>query len=487
MALTGGLMLYASSAWPSNLPREVAGWYNDGWNAESHARYMANDHIFSETNPYWYDLGVSSNLGATNGSIAERGYAYDPQDVIDAHANGDLVVPAIADHVKGQIDAVVSNATAKQRLIDEIVRTVTARSFDGIDLNFEGGTPKARDRFTTFIGELATALHARGKRLEVTVEPAASAAEESALIFDYAALGRSAVDRIKIMAYDKNFDAGANVPGPIAPIQWVRSVLKYALSTRRIPASKILLGLHNYGWTWRKSGAKWQLLTPHDTFQSVQQKSSGTPWQWDATALESWKQYTYGGATYRSYVGTADTTSARIGLADEFGLAGIAFWVLGREDSAVYDRLCARYGAACTPSVHPKLLSRGKPTSASSSFDRVYTPAKAVDGNESIGWLANPAERTAWLMVDLQATYGISAVRILWGDVDWSTAYDVEVSRDGTSWTRIHHTTTNLDGGLDVITFGSVSGRFVRLRCTGPKSDNWSYEVDELEVYGRTP
>ncbi len=36
---------------------ELAGWYNDGWDDESHAVYTAKSHLFSEVNPYWYNLG----------------------------------------------------------------------------------------------------------------------------------------------------------------------------------------------------------------------------------------------------------------------------------------------------------------------------------------------------------------------------------------------------------------------------------------------
>jgi hypothetical protein len=328
-------------------------------------------------------------------------------------------------------------------------------------------------------------MHAAGKRLEITVKAAASAVEENRLIFDYAGLGASGADRIKIMAYDHNFDVAVDEPNPIAPVPWVRSVLKYAITTRGIPSTKVMLGVHNYGWTWKKVGTSWQLLPgPHDTYQNVQQKSASVAWQWNATAQESWKQYASGGKTYRSYVGTADTVAARIGLADEFNLAGLAFWVLGREDANVYARVCAHYASTCTPTMRPALLSLGKPTKASSTYDGTYTAAKATDGDIAIGWLANPAERTSWLSVDLQAQYNVSQVKIYWGGYDWSVAYDVQTSVDGVVWSTVYHEANNADGGLDTINLAGVSGRFVRVLCNGPKSDGWSYEIYEMEVFG---
>ncbi|HVH43391.1 MAG TPA: glycosyl hydrolase family 18 protein [Labilithrix sp.] len=472
------LLLCPRSALASNVSREVSGWYNDGWNAESHATYLSNEHIFSEVNPYWYDLA------GTDGSISERAYAYTPQNVVDAHSYGDLVVPSMADHDQGQIDSIVGNPSARQNLIDNIVNTVNSRGYDGIDLNFESGGPSARVQFTAFVTALASALHHDGKRLEVTIKAAASATEESWYIFDYASLGASGVDRIKIMAYDNNFEAGANVPGPIAPISWIRSLLDYAITTRGVPSTKIQLGLHNYGWTWKKAGSAWQLLTPHDTYRDVQQKSAGIGWQWDVAARESWKQYSYGGKTYRSYVGTADTVAARVALADEFNLAGLALWVLGREDASIYTRMCTYFGASCTPSIHPVLLSQGKPATASSSFDDYYTAPKAVDGSINEGWLANPAETTSWLRVDLQASYNVSQVKIFWGRYDWPVSYDVQTSNDGISWTTAYHEANNADGGLDTIAIAPVPARYVRVVCNGPKSDGWSYEIYEVQVSG---
>lgn len=275
--LTASTLVFAipTTARASNVAREVSGWYNDGWNAESHATYMANDHLFSEVNPYWYDLS------GTTGAISERAYAYTPSNVIEAHANGDLVVPSIADQSSGQINTIIGKATSRQRLIDNIVATVNARGYDGFDLNFEHGKPAGKAAFSSFASALASALHASGKRLEITVQPASTAAEEAAYIFDYAALAVSGADRIKVMAYDHNFDAGTNVPGPIAPVSWIRSVLSYLTTTRGVPSSKLHLGLHNYGWTWKQKGSAWTLMSPFDTFTNVSQVSGGSAWQWD--------------------------------------------------------------------------------------------------------------------------------------------------------------------------------------------------------------
>jgi len=62
---------------------------------------------------------------------------------------------------------------------------------------------------------------------------------------DYAAIGRAA-DQVRLMGYDYHWDSSP--PGPVAPVSWIRAVLRYAKT--RIPASKIILGAPLYGYGW---------------------------------------------------------------------------------------------------------------------------------------------------------------------------------------------------------------------------------------------
>lgn len=329
-----------------DLQIELAGWYNDGWDDESHARYSQHHRLFSEVNPYWYNLGHSDSgtlSQSTDGAIHERSYVYNPDKVNAVMAAHDIVVPTVGDNAKGQINRILEKPAARENLLSQLLRTVLERGYDGIDINFEGGEPQGQEAFADFVDELAQRLHVHGKRLSVTIKAAYSTQSENWEIFDYALLGQTAADRFKVMMYDHNFDAGMNVPGPIAEYNWMVDCLDYMIG-RGLPAEKIHLGLHNYAWTWqRQSNGDYSMVFPHSTWSAL--KAQVSQWNWDATAKESWADFEVQGVSYRSYVGNVNTVRERLGLARKYGLAGIVFWTLGREDAQIYPELAAAFGA----------------------------------------------------------------------------------------------------------------------------------------------
>ncbi|MEZ0375027.1 MAG: glycosyl hydrolase family 18 protein [Candidatus Sericytochromatia bacterium] len=328
-----------------DLSVEVAGWYNDGWDDESHAVYTNHNQLFSEVNPYWYNLGTSdggTEATKTDGSVYERSYVYNATKVNQVHSGHDLVIPTIGDNAAGQINKILASSTARQALINNLVQKAVNRNYDGFDINFELGQATGQAAFALFVDDLAKQLHAVGKRLSVTIKAADSATAESWEIFDYQRLGQTAADRFKVMMYDHNFDAGANVPGPIADYNWMVSSLKYMIS-RGLPPGKIQLGLHNYAWVWKQgSNGSYSLQYPFSTWSAVQAKTS--VFQWNSTAKEAWTDYSSSGLQYRTYIGDAQTVAQRLPLVKTFGLAGVVFWTLGREDQRIYADLPLQFG-----------------------------------------------------------------------------------------------------------------------------------------------
>ncbi|UVS78180.1 cellulase family glycosylhydrolase [Actinokineospora sp. UTMC 2448] len=127
------------------------------------------------------------------------------------------------------------------------------------------------------------------------------------------------------------------------------------------------------------------------------------------------------------------------------------------------------------------LISRGKPVTASSVETSSLTPDKAVDGSTTTRWASAEGIDPQWIRVDLGSGSTVSRVRLNW-ETAYARAYRVEISADGTNWTRLA-TETAGNGGIDDWTNLSGSGRYLRVYGT-VRGTQWGYSLWELEVYG---
>ncbi|MBP0457022.1 discoidin domain-containing protein [Streptomyces montanisoli] len=125
------------------------------------------------------------------------------------------------------------------------------------------------------------------------------------------------------------------------------------------------------------------------------------------------------------------------------------------------------------------LLSQGRPATASSSENSSFVPAAAVDGNTGTRWSSGFSD-PQWLQVDLGATHTLSKVVLNW-ETAYATAYRIQTSNDGTSWTDVYATTTGTGGTQTVPVTGS--GRYVRVDCTA-RATQYGDSLWEFQVYG---
>ncbi|GAA1653371.1 discoidin domain-containing protein [Catellatospora bangladeshensis] len=125
------------------------------------------------------------------------------------------------------------------------------------------------------------------------------------------------------------------------------------------------------------------------------------------------------------------------------------------------------------------LLSQGKPVTAS-SVENAGTPATAaVDGNTGTRWSSAAAD-PQWIQVDLGDTATLSQVILRW-EAAYATAFQIQTSANGTSWTSIYSTTTST-GGVQTLNV-TGSGRYVRMYGTA-RATGYGYSLWEFQVYG---
>ena len=123
-------------------------------------------------------------------------------------------------------------------------------------------------------------------------------------------------------------------------------------------------------------------------------------------------------------------------------------------------------------------LATGK-TATASNTQSGYPASNAVDGSLTSRWASSYADNQ-WLRVDLGASKSVARMVIRW-EAAYATAYKIEVSSDGSTWTQVAAVTGG-NGGLDNVAFTATNARYIRLYGQ-TRATSYGFSVYELDVY----
>jgi hypothetical protein len=124
-------------------------------------------------------------------------------------------------------------------------------------------------------------------------------------------------------------------------------------------------------------------------------------------------------------------------------------------------------------------IAQGKPTTASSTESASYPASYATDGNTGTRW-SSAFSDPQWLQVDLGQTYAISQVNLNW-EAAYASAFQIQTSNDGTTWTSIYSTTSGTGGNQTLSVSGT--GRYIRMYGT-QRGTPYGYSLWEFGVQG---
>jgi spore germination protein len=234
--------------------------------------------------------------------------------------------PSIAHSVTGSY---------RSTAISNLVSFAKKNGMAGINLDFENVAQADRANLSAFVSALASALHASGLKLIVSV-PAFSSTDETNpynYAYDLAALGK-AVDYLQIMTYDETIPDWP--AGPVAGSDWMENDLDYA--TSKVSPTKILNGIPAYGYDWIKPGDGSQLYW--NATPALLKKYGVTP-KYDNNTNSETFTYTASGAKHTVWTENVQSVTLKAGLVNAYGLGGTSLYALGMEDANFWSAVTA--------------------------------------------------------------------------------------------------------------------------------------------------
>ncbi len=301
---------------------QVSVWY-PGWGTAGTSDYEAisgNASTIDQVNPFWYALRA-------DGSLAPYEWAEDQKLVALASEKGILVMPLISNEFDpARVHRVLSTQAERDAHAAKLTELVMSKGYAGLDLDYEMLYASDRAKFSLFVENLGSRLHAKGKKLSIVVhaktsEPGSWSGPQGQ---DWQQLGR-AVDQFKIMTYDYYYNGSQ--AGPASPPEWIDQVLSFAES--QVAPYKIRMGLPFYGRDWVGNSAKdlvyaevQDLISKHGSI--VYRSSSREPYLFYRDAL---------GTSHTVYFQDQESIEAKLDVftSKHPSIGGVSIWHVGGE------------------------------------------------------------------------------------------------------------------------------------------------------------
>lgn len=226
------------------------------------------------------------------------------------------------------LSQILADDAARERLAESIVYELKNKGYYGALLDMEYISPDDRESYNEFLADISERLHILGYILVTAVAPKYRA-DQPGLLYeshDYPVQGRYA-DYVIIMTYEWGYTYSA--PMSVQPIDEVRKVLSYAVS--EIPSQKVLMGMPNYGYDWTlpyTRGEAAQSIGFMAATELAAEKNSEI--LYDERTQTPYFYYTDNGTRHVVWFDDPQSVNAKLGLVDEFDLAGVSYWTVNR-------------------------------------------------------------------------------------------------------------------------------------------------------------
>lgn len=224
---------------------------------------------------------------------------------------------------------IFTDKAASERLINNVISTMKAKGYKALNIDFEHIRAKDRNLYNGFLETILPRVKKEGFITSTALAPKTSDEQSGPWhgAHDYKRHGELA-DFVILMTYEWGWSGGP--PMAVSPVPQVRKVIEYAASV--IPHKKIVMGSPLYGYDWvlpyKKGNPFAKRIAPQEATELAIKE--GAEIKYDNKAHSPYFNYTDDkGTKHVVWFENEESAQAKFNQVKNYGLRGIAYWVLG--------------------------------------------------------------------------------------------------------------------------------------------------------------
>ncbi|WDV45254.1 LysM peptidoglycan-binding domain-containing protein [Clostridiaceae bacterium M8S5] len=308
----------------------------------SYKSFVGNTQSISETALFMFRLNKDNPTQIEKFGKFTKEYV---DDVINQGHNKNVRVLAIVHNLlydggtkvaKELVSKMLATKASRNEFIQSIVKLIQEYKFDGVNIDIEDVNKEDSDKLSSFYRELGEELDKRKYYFSASIPSRVSDKPFNPFSdpFNYQIIGES-VDEFVVMLYNEHGWPGSG-PGPVVSIGWMEKVLNYTIT--KMSKDKIVAAVSVFGFDFNITTGKNQYVT-YDIAMSIAKKYNKKVIFDEKTKTPMFAYVDEKGNKHEVWFENDDSILAKIELANEMGIRGIALWRLGMEDSNIWKML----------------------------------------------------------------------------------------------------------------------------------------------------
>ena len=277
--------------------------------------------------PTWYFLADSA------GEIT----SFADTDYVKAAHKKNMQVWALISNFSADVDSttLLASRAARQKVQNYLIGQAQEIGFDGINIDFEGIAQEAGCDYVQFIRELSILCRKNGIILSVDVP----VPMDFSKYYNREELG-NVCDYVIMMGYDEHY-AGSDIVGSVASMDFEENGIQNMLT--EVSKDKLISAIPFYTRLWYTetlADGTTNVTSEAYSMDNIEAllTEKGVTAAYDESTGQQYAEWTDSDGKFcQVWLEDENSIAARAALISKYELSGIAEWVLGREQSWVWD------------------------------------------------------------------------------------------------------------------------------------------------------